>query len=121
MHTTVVISNPLKPWLQPVALNCRVDSSSLMLSIPGRIARNLQLNILEKKLVILEDGSQIYVPYAGPVNLSFNHCDFIVCAFVMGNDPVLGAVRLSETDFIIVNGPHSIVLNSIPQHAMYWR
>ncbi len=119
MNTTVVISNPMKPWLDSIILHCWVDSSSLMLSIPENIARQLQLEILEKREVILEDRSKVKVAYVGPVKLSFNNCSCFSCAFVFGDKPTLGAVRLDEIDFIVQNRTRPNMTGAMSRHTIY--
>lgn len=72
-----------------------------MLSITKKISERLQLAELEKRSVVLQDGSYGLVPYVGPIRIDFGNNSHICCAFVIGNHSHLGAVHLNELDFKI--------------------
>jgi len=100
-YKTIFISNPKRPWLTPMMIKCHLDTRASMLSITEKIFDRLQLSEIEKRSVVLEDGSYTEVPYAGPVRIDFGNWTRICCAFVLGEHPHLGAVHINETDFKI--------------------
>jgi hypothetical protein len=119
MYITVVISNPRKPWLNFSRLKCLVDGSSLMFSISQKIADLLQLEELEKRWIITDDGKKILVPYVGPLKIDFEERSCYACAFVIGDQPMLGAIRMSEADFIVHKSHHPIYINFFQRYSIH--
>ena len=100
-YKAIFISNPKKPWLTPILIKCHLDTRALMLSVTKKIAEHLQFTEIEKRAVLLQDGSYTKVPYVGPIKIDFENLSHICCAFVIGNHPHLGAVHVNEIDFKI--------------------
>ena len=119
MYITVVVSNPKKPWLDFMRLKCLVDGSSLMLSISQKIANLLQLKELEKRWIITDEGKKMIVPYVGPIRMDFEERSCFACAFVLGEEPMLGAVRLSEADFIFHKCQPPVQLNFFQKYLAH--
>jgi hypothetical protein len=64
----------------------------LHLSISAHIQIQLKLTEIERKEVILADGSRQLIPYVRPVEIRFKNRIGFVSALVMGNQVLLGAI-----------------------------
>ncbi len=102
VYSTIILSNPVKPGLQPVATKCLVDSGSTYLVLPQHIATQLQLTALETREATTADGSSHTVPYAGPVRINFENRNCFVGALIMGNEVLLGAVAMEDMDLVVI-------------------
>jgi len=69
---------------------------------PPALATELQLAEVEKRQVRLADGAQRWVPYVGPVQLSFGKRHSFAGAFVLGDEVRVGAVALGDLDLVVV-------------------
>jgi clan AA aspartic protease len=102
VYSNIMLSNPAKPELLPIAINCLVDSGSTYLVLPEHIATQLQLTVLETREAVTADGSSHTVPYAGPVRITFEKRNCFVGALIMGNEVLLGAVPMEDMDLIVI-------------------
>jgi clan AA aspartic protease len=122
-YTTILISNPRKPELKSLEIRCLVDTGALMMSITETISIQLQLDELEKRAVTIADGNIRQVPFVGPVRIDFENRFCFTGAFVLGNEPLLGAVTMEERDLIVNPGKQNVMPNpahpNIPQYIMY--
>jgi len=75
-----------------------------MMSITETIVVQLQLDELEKRTVAIADGSTRQVPFVGPIRIDFGNRFCFTGAFVLGNEPLLGAVPMAEMDLIVHPG-----------------
>ncbi len=101
VYANIVLSNPVKQELKPLATKCLVDTGSTYLVIPEHIAVQLQLVTLETREATTADGSCHSVPYAGPIKVSFDNRSCFVGAIIMGNEVLLGAVPMEDMDLIV--------------------
>ncbi|MBL0053922.1 MAG: clan AA aspartic protease [Bacteroidetes bacterium] len=109
--TEIKLSNP-KINLEPLVVECLVDSGALHLCIPETLAIQLKLEEHEKRPVTLANGSTHLVSYVGPIKLlaqSF-HCR----SLVMGNQVLLGAIPMEDMDVMIHPATRTMIAN--PQH-----
>jgi len=67
----VVLSNPVRTELAPLAVRAMADSGAVHLCIPEHVALQLQLQELERREVVLADGHRRTVPYMGPIEVRF--------------------------------------------------
>ncbi len=122
-YTNVLISNPRKPELKPLEIRCLADTGALMMSITETIVIQLQLDELEKRSVTIADGSIRQVPFVGPVRIDFENRFCFTGAFVLGNEPLLGAVPMEEMDLVVQPSIQKVIANpahpNIPQYIMY--
>lgn len=122
-YTTVVLSNPRKPDLKPIETRCLADTGALMMSITETIMVQLQLVELEKRSVTIADGSIRQVPFVGPIRIDFENRFCFTGAFVLGNEPLLGAVPMEEMDLIVQPALQKVTVNpahpNVPQYIMY--
>lgn len=122
-YTTIFLSNPRKPELNPVETRCLVDTGALMMSITDTIVVQLQLDELKKRSVTIADGSIRQVPFVGPIRIDFGNRFCFTAAFVLGNEPLLGAVPMEEMDLIVHPARQEVMPNpshpNIPQYIMF--
>jgi hypothetical protein len=65
------LRNARRRGLAPKIVRALVDTGANILCIPPALATELQLVEVEKREVTLPDGAKRWVPYVGPVQLSF--------------------------------------------------
>src|SRR5689334_12468871 len=92
--TMIALANPRRPDLPPVEVDALADSGSVFLSIPRRVQAELQLEELETRDVTLADGSKRWVPYVGPVQVTFRNRAGFFGAVVFGDQVLLGAIPM---------------------------
>ena len=102
VYSTIKLSNPVKPELQPLEIKCLADTGSTYLVIPQHLATQLQLTVLETREATTADGSSHTVPYAGPVQINFENRNCFVGALIMGDEVLLGAVPMEDMDLVVV-------------------
>jgi clan AA aspartic protease len=71
VYSNFALRNPRKRELASVVIHALVDTGANTLCIPSALAAKLELEEVEKRGVTLADGSKRWVPYVGPVQLSF--------------------------------------------------
>ena len=113
VYSNIIISNPVKPELQPVATTCLANTGSTYLVLPQHIATQLQLTVLETREATTADGSSHAVPYAGPVRITFENRNCFVGALIMGDEVLLGAVPMEDMDLVVI--PKLLKLGVNPQ------
>lgn len=67
----VLVKNPRKPELAAVEVEALADSGAVHLCIPPHVQVQLELEEIDRKVVILADGSRRLVPYVGPIEIRF--------------------------------------------------
>jgi len=122
-YATVKLSNPRIPELDPIEIRCLADTGALMMSITETISIQLKLEELEKRAVTIADGSVKQVPFVGPIRIDFGNRFCFTGAFVLGTEPLLGAVPMEEMDLIVNPSKQQVVPNpehpNVPQYIMY--
>jgi len=122
-YTTIILSNPRRPELKPIETRCLVDTGALMMSITETLSVQLQLDELEKRSVTIADGTIRQVPFVGPIRIDFENRFCFTGAFVLGNEPLLGAVPMEEMDLVVHPSIQKLMANpahpNIPQYIMY--
>ncbi len=107
----LVLKNPRKPELEPVDVHAMADSGALHLCIPVHIQLQLELDEIDKKEVILADGSRKLVAYVGPIELRFKNRVGFAGALVMGDQVLLGAIPMEDMDLVIVPRTRTLTVN----------
>ena len=122
-YATIKLSNPRKPELTAIEIKCLADTGALMMSITETLCIQLQLDELEKRTVTIADGSIKQVPFVGPIRIDFGNRFCFTGAFVLGNEPLLGAVPMEEMDLVVNPSKQQVTPNpehpNIPQYIMY--
>jgi len=112
-YSTIKLSNPRQPELEPVELKALVDTGALMLCIPQSVAFQLDLEELDKRPVVIADGSSHEVPYVGPIRVDFQKRFCFVGALVLGNETLLGAVPMEDMDLVVHPATQQLMANPL--------
>jgi clan AA aspartic protease len=112
VNATVLLKNPRKPELNPIEVDALADSGAVHLCIPEHIRIQLELDEIDKKEVILADGSRQLVPYVGPIEIRFKNRVGFAGALVMGDQALLGAIPMEDMDLVIVPKTRILDVNS---------
>ncbi len=91
LHTTVALSNPRDPALNPLRVTALVDTGAMTQCIPRHVAVQLDLSELEKREVTKAEGRHVSVPYVGPVQVRFANRSCFTGALVLGDGVLLGS------------------------------
>lgn len=121
-YTNVTLSNPKIPELAPITIKCLADTGALMMSITEALSIQLKLEELEKRAVTIADGSTKNVPFVGPIRIDFENRFCFTGAFVLGNEPLLGAVPMEEMDLVVNPAKQKVTPNpanpNVPVYIM---
>jgi len=98
----IVLENPKDKSLKPIEVNTLADSGAVHLFIPEHIRIQLKLEEIDKKEVILADGSKEVVPYVGPIQIRFKNRVGFAGALVMGDQVLIGAIPMEDLDLVIL-------------------
>ncbi len=116
VHGNFTIRNARKRGLAPKIVRAMVDTGANILCIPPALAAELQLDEVEKRQVVLADGAKHWVPYVGPVQLSFDKRHSFGGAFVIGNEVLVGAIALQDLDLIVAPGLETVTVHPESPH-----
>ena len=108
----VLLENPREPSLKGIEVEALVDSGAVHLFIPEHLQIQLKLHEIDKKEVVLADGSKKLVPYAGPVQIRFKNRVGFAGALVLGDQVLLGAIPMEDLDLVVL--PKEKVLDVNP-------
>ncbi|MDI6739988.1 MAG: clan AA aspartic protease [Candidatus Edwardsbacteria bacterium] len=111
INASVELRNPRKPELEPVQVDALADSGSVHLCIPEHIRIQMELDEIDKKEVILADGSRKLVSYVGPIEIRFKNRIGFVGALVMGDQTLFGAIPMEDMDLIIIPKTKNLNVN----------
>ena len=117
VHGSLILKNPRRPELPPVEVVALADSGAVHLCIPSHICERLELETSETRPATLADGSTIFVPYAGPIELRFKNRVGYTGALVMGDQVLLGAVPMEDMDLIIICRTQRVDVNPESPHV----
>jgi clan AA aspartic protease len=102
VHAKITLANPVRPELSPIEVEAMADSGAVHLCIPEHLRIQLQLEEIDRKEVILADGSRQLVPYVGPVQVRFKNRIGFAGALVLGDDVLLGAIPMEDLDLVVL-------------------
>ena len=101
IRARVQLLNPSCPDVQGLEATALADSGAVHLCIPEHLALQLHLRELERREVVLADGSHRSVPYMGPVEVRFANRRCFTGAMVLGDDVLLGAIPMEDMDLVL--------------------
>ncbi len=110
-NASVVLKNPRKAELAPVEVEALADSGAVHLCIPPHLQIQLELEEIDKKEVILADGTRKLVPYVGPIEIRFKNRVGFAEALVMGEQALLGAIPMEDMDLVIIPKTRTVDVN----------
>ena len=111
IYTKLILSNPKKTDLKPIEVQALADRVALHLCIPKHIAIQLSLEELERREVIIADGSKKAVAYVGPLKITFENRNCYTGALVLGDETLLGAIPMEDMDLILQPSLRKIMVN----------
>jgi len=111
IHTKVFLSNPRNPELAPLEVTALVDTGAITMCIPQHIAVQLQLKEVEKREVTVADGRRQLIPYAGPLQVTFQNRNSFGGALLLGDEVILGAIAMEDMDLVINPARLSVTVN----------
>jgi len=97
----ITLENPGLPVSVTLTIKALMDLDSVYLIIPESLRNRLQLEEIDKREVILEDGERKLVPYVGPVLMRFKNRLAFAGAIVTGDQVVVGYIPMEDMDLII--------------------
>lgn len=105
--------------IRRITVSMLVDSGAYMMGITETVQAYLQLPFVERKTVVLGDGSRKAMDVVGPVKVKFSNRTAICSAFVLeGSDEcLLGAIPMEEMDVVINPKRQELTVN--PAHPDY--
>jgi len=109
--TTVELSNPRQPQLNPLDVSALVDTGAMTICIPEHVAVQLQLSEIEKREVTTADERSHVVPYVGPIQIRFQNRTCFTGALVLGDSVLLGAVPMEDMDLVISPSRQTVIVN----------
>jgi len=105
--------------IKKMTVNMAVDSGAYMMAIDETIQAQLGLSFIEKRKVIMADGSVNEYDVVGPIQVKFANRTATCSAMVLqgDNEPLLGAIPMEEMDVIIHPRRQELLVN--PEHPNY--
>jgi clan AA aspartic protease len=96
-----------------------VDGGAYMMGINQTIREQLDLTFIERRKVILANGTLKEVDVVGPIMVKFKNRTAICAALVIDGDsePLLGAIPLEEMDVVIHPQRQELIVH--PDHPYY--
>lgn len=116
IYGNFTLRNARKRGLAPKVVRALVDTGANILCIPPTLAAELQLDEVEKRQVVLADAATHWVPYVGPVQLSFGKRHSFGGAFVIGDEVLVGAIALQDLDLIVAPGLETVTVHPESPH-----
>ncbi|HVX86876.1 MAG TPA: clan AA aspartic protease [Phycisphaerae bacterium] len=110
-YAMLKLSNPRLSQIQPIEVEALADTGAVCLIVPEHIRMQLQLEELEKREVVIGDGSRRLVPYVGPVELRFKNRGGFFGALVMGDEVLLGAIPMEDLDLVVLPKDRRVDVN----------
>jgi len=111
VNAKIVLKNPGKPDIAPMEVDALADSGAVHLCIPEHIQIQLKLHEIDKKEVLLADGSRKLVAYVGPIEIRFKNRIGFAGALVMGDQPLLGVIAMEDMDLVISPKSNTLDVN----------
>ena len=111
VNAKILLKNPAKADIAPIEVDALADSGAVHLCIPDHIRIQLQLDEIDKKEVILADGTRKIVPYVGPIEIHFKNRIGFAGALVMGDQALLGAIPMEDMDLVIIPRTKTLDVN----------
>jgi clan AA aspartic protease len=111
IHGSLVLNNPRRPDLPPVAVEVLASSGAWHLCIPEHIRSQLALEAIDSRDVARADGRTTWVPYVGPIDVRFRIRVGCTGALAVGDRMVLGAISLVDMDLVINPTTRTVEVN----------
>ncbi|MGC4035165.1 MAG: hypothetical protein QM764_04325 [Chitinophagaceae bacterium] len=105
--------------IKKMTVNMLVDTGAYLMGITETVQEQLDLSFIEKRKVVLGDGSVKEFDVVGPIIVKFKNRTAICSALVLSgsNESILGAIPLEEMDVLIHPQRQELIVN--PEHPYY--
>ena len=110
-HASISLKNPRQPELRPYVVETVADTGAITLCLPQHVALQLQLGTLEMREVTTTDEKKSMVPYAGPVQGTFENRNSFSGALIMGDEVLFGAIQMEDMDLIVMPRAQRVIVN----------
>lgn len=110
-RTAIQLRNPLRPGHTPLQVMALADTGAMYLCLPPGVAAALGITELERREVMLADGSRRLVPYGGPVEVRFGNRRCFVGAMLIGDEVLLGAIPMEDLDLVVQPLTRKVTVN----------
>ncbi len=102
--------------IKRMKVSALVDSGAYMLSINESIKTQLDLQIVDKQIAQLADGSTVALDIVGPIEVRFENRRTSVDAMVLPGEvePLLGSIPMEDMDVLIDPKQQRLIVN--PAH-----
>ena len=107
----IQLRNPRLPDLESVEIDALADTGAVHPCIPIHVQIQLELEEIDRREVVLADGSRKLVPYVGPIELRYRNRIGFAGALVMGEQPLLGAIPMEDMDLVVVPKTRRVIVN----------
>lgn len=112
-RTTIELRNPVRPECGPLSVQALADTGAMYLCLPPSVASELGLRELERRDIVLADGSRRLVPYGGPVEVRFANRRCFVGAMLVGDEVLLGAIPMEDMDLVVQPLTRQVTVNPL--------
>jgi len=109
--TSIELSNPREPDLNPLTVEALVETGAMTICIPQHVAVQLSLPEIEKREVTTDDEKSHVIPYVGPIQIRFQNRTCFTGALVIGDTVLLGAVPMEDMDLIVEPARQIVTVN----------
>jgi clan AA aspartic protease len=105
--------------VKKMTVNMLVDTGAYMMGITETVQEQLDLPFVEKRKLILGDGSIKEFEVVGPVTVKFKNRTAVCHAVVLAgsSESIIGAIPLEEMDVLIHPQRQELIVN--PEHPYY--
>jgi clan AA aspartic protease len=107
----IELAKPRETGLKPLAVQAMVDTGAMTLCIPQHVAKQLDLQEIEKREVTTADERSQLVSYVGPVQIRFQNRTCFTGALVLGESVLLGAVPMEDMDLVVSHSRRTVTVN----------
>ena len=107
----ITLANLLMPDLEAVEVEALVDSGAVHLCITEHLQIQLRLEEIDKKEVLLADGSRQLVPYVGPIEVRLKNRIGFAGALVLGEQVLRGAIPREDLDLVVLPKERRLEVN----------
>ncbi|MGL5115247.1 MAG: hypothetical protein ACRC7C_07975 [Beijerinckiaceae bacterium] len=109
----LTLGNLKKPELTPIKHEALVDSGALHLCIPQHVALQLDLEEIDRREIVVADGSRHRVAYVGPILLKVANRQCLAGAMVIGEQILLGAIQMEDIDLVVRPSMGDVIPNPL--------
>lgn len=110
IYADIELLNAKDSSIKPLFVYVLVDMNVKTLYIPDHIAVQLNLEEIEKREVVDNDGKTHIVSYVGPIDLKYEDRSCTTGALVIGDSVLMGAGPMEDMDLVISPSGRSIIV-----------